>query len=72
MPLQLWIQAACAKLKIVEFPVPRIYLEEERSFGGSLDDAMMRMAHYQQVISQAFEEVSSDCPDFPAVQETGV
>lgn len=72
MPLQLWIQAACAKLKIVEFPVPRIYLEEERSFGGSLDDATMRMAHYQQVISQAFEEVSSDCPGFSAVQETGV
>ena len=72
MPLQLWIQAACAKLKIVEFPVPRIYLEEERSFGGSLDDATRRMAHYQQVISKALEEVSSDCPGFAAFQKTGV
>ncbi len=72
MPLQLWIQAACAKLNIVEFPVPRIYLEEERSFGGSLDDANKRMAHYQQVISKAFEEVSSNCPGFSALQETGV
>lgn len=72
MPLQLWVQAACAKLKIVEFPVPRIYLEEERSFGGSLDDANRRMEHYQQVISKAFEEVSSDCPGFSAFQETGV
>ena len=72
MPLQLWIQAACAKLKIIEFPVPRIYLEEERSFGGSLDDANRRMKHYQQVISKAFEEVSSDCPGFSAFQEIGV
>ncbi len=72
MPLQLWIQAACAKLNIVEFPVPRIYLEEERSFGGSLDDANKRMVHYQQVISKAFEEVSSNCPGFSALQETGV
>ena len=37
MPLQLWVQAAAQKMKIVEFPVPLIYLEEERSFGGSLD-----------------------------------
>jgi len=72
MPLQLWIQAACAKLKIVEFPVPRIYLEEERSFGGSLDDAARRMVHYQQVIAKALEEVSSDCPGFSALQKTGV
>ncbi|MBL4884388.1 MAG: glycosyltransferase family 2 protein, partial [Planctomycetaceae bacterium] len=42
MPLQFWVQAACANLKIVEFPVPRIYLEEERSFGGSLGDARVR------------------------------
>ncbi len=72
MPLQLWIQAACAKLKIVEFPVPRIYLEEERSFGGSLDDAQRRMAHYQQVIAMAMEEVSSNCPGFSTLLETGV
>ena len=35
MPLELWVQAACAKLKIVEVAVPLIYLEEKRSFGGS-------------------------------------
>src|SRR5690606_11283519 len=53
MPLQLWIQAARAGLKIEEFPVPRIYLDEVRSFGGSLDDANRRMAHYQEVIQAA-------------------
>lgn len=72
MPLQFWVQAACAKLNIVEFPVPRIYLEEERSFGGSLDDARVRMAHYQQVISDALDAVSSDCPGMSAFQGSGV
>jgi len=53
MPLQLWVQAVAAGLRIVEFPVPRVYLEEERSFGGSLDDARIRLAHYRQVLEEA-------------------
>ena len=50
MPLQLWIQIARLGWRITEFPVPRIYLDEKRSFGGSLDDAKRRMAYYQAVI----------------------
>ena len=50
MPLQLWVQAAAAGLKIEEFPVPRVYLEEERSFGGSLDKSAARLAHYRGVL----------------------
>lgn len=50
MPLQLWIQAFVHQMTIVEFPIPRIYLDEERSFGGSLDDSRKRMAHYQSVL----------------------
>lgn len=52
MPLQLWVQAAALCLKIVEFPVPLIYLEEERSFGGALDQAERRLAYYQEVIER--------------------
>jgi glycosyltransferase involved in cell wall biosynthesis len=52
MPLQLWVQAAAAGLRIVEFPVPLVYLEEERSFGGSLDDACRRLAYYRQVLDR--------------------
>lgn len=52
MPLQLWVQAAAQKMKIVEFPVPLIYLEEERSFGGSLDIAARRLAYYQEVLDR--------------------
>ncbi len=53
MPLELWVQAARAKLKIVELPVPLIYLEEERSFGGSLDDARTRLDYYHEVIDRS-------------------
>ena len=47
MPLQFWAQAAALGLRIVEFPVPLVYLEEKRSFGGSLDDGQRRLAYYQ-------------------------
>ncbi|MGQ0633908.1 MAG: glycosyltransferase family 2 protein [Planctomycetaceae bacterium] len=52
MPLQLWVQAVAAGLRIVEFPVPLVYLEENRSFGGSLDDAGIRLAHYHAVFDR--------------------
>lgn len=53
MPLELWIQAACWKLRIREVPVPRVYLDPNRSFGETLDDADRRLAYYQEVIDQA-------------------
>ena len=53
MPLELWVEAAHHNLRIMEVPVPLIYLEEERSFGGSLDDAMTRFDYYRTVIARA-------------------
>ncbi len=53
MPLELWVQAACHGLSIQEAPVPLIYLEEERSFGGALDAAETRLEYYRQVIDRA-------------------
>ncbi len=53
MPLQVWVQSVAAGLRIVEFPVPRVYLDEKRSFGGSLDDAAIRLAHYRDVLDRA-------------------
>ncbi len=52
MPLQLWVQAVRLDLRIVEFAVPLVYLEEERSFGGSLDDSRRRLAYYEQVLDR--------------------
>ena len=61
MPLELWVQAACLNLSIVEVAVPLIYLDENRSFGGALDDGNTRLNHYYDVINQAMENVPSDC-----------
>lgn len=55
MPLQHWVQAAAAGLEIVEYPVPLVYLEEERSFGGSLDNAAERLQYYLQVLARELE-----------------
>lgn len=51
MPLELWVQAAKRGLRIQEMAVPLIYLDEERSFGGVLDDGESRLAYYHQVIN---------------------
>ncbi len=53
MPLELWVQAACSGLRIMELPVPLIYLDEERSFGAVLDDSNTRLAYYHQVLDRA-------------------
>lgn len=55
MPLQLWVQAANLGWKIQEFAVPLIYMDEKRSFGGSLDDANIRLAHYHSVLNAELE-----------------
>ena len=53
MPLEVWVQAARAHLSIVELPVPLIYLEEARSFGGSLDNANTRLEYYRLVLDRS-------------------
>ena len=53
MPLELWVQAARLGLRIREVPVPLIYLDEKRAFGGSLDDASRRRAYYYEVMERA-------------------
>ena len=51
MPLQLWVQAAHAGLRIKELAVPRLYLDPNRAFGGVMDDAEQRLAYYRRVIA---------------------
>jgi glycosyltransferase involved in cell wall biosynthesis len=61
MPIQVWVQAAALGLRIFEFPVPLVYLDEKRSFGGSLDDGRRRMAYYQEVLDREVAAVGF-CP----------
>lgn len=60
MPLELWVQAAAADLKIVELPVPLIYLDEKRSFGGVLDDGDTRLKYYREVLAKSIANVTGD------------
>ncbi len=53
MPLELWVEAAAAGLRIRELAVPLIYLDEKRSFGGELDHAETRLQHYREVINRS-------------------
>ena len=53
MPLELWIKAAAAGFRIVELAVPLIYLDQDRSFGGALDDPHTRLAYYHEVMNRA-------------------
>jgi dolichol-phosphate mannosyltransferase len=58
MPLQLWVQAARAGLRVKEVGVPRLYLDPNRAFGGVMDDAAERLAYYHRVIAAA----EAECP----------
>ena len=59
MPLEVWVQAAAAGLAIVELPVPLLYLDLARSFGGALDDAATRLAYYRRVLDRAEAAVAA-------------
>jgi dolichol-phosphate mannosyltransferase len=62
MPLELWVRAAAAGLTVAELAVPLVYLDEARSFGGSLDDAETRLAYYRRVIDRAEAAVAAGKP----------
>jgi dolichol-phosphate mannosyltransferase len=62
MPLQLWVQAACAGLRIKEVAVPRLYLDATRTFGGVLDFSQERLAYYRRVIAAAEADCGRSLP----------
>lgn len=52
MPMQFWVQAARAGLRIRELAVPLIYNDPTRHFGGVLDDPSVRLRHYLDVMER--------------------
>ena len=78
MPLQFWVQAALAGLRIKEVAVPRVYLDPNRAFGGMLNDADARLDYYRRVIADTLQEARPvACPEpapglcsFPAAQRS--
>jgi glycosyltransferase involved in cell wall biosynthesis len=49
-PMQLWVQAANQDMRVGEIEVELIYNDPNRTFGGGLDDAAVRLAHYRDVM----------------------
>lgn len=67
MPLELWIQAWCKELSVVELPVPLIYLDADRSFGDQLDNPDVRWKYYREVLTKSLAALPSRCTkDFPS------
>ena len=59
MPLEVWVLAAAEKLRIVELPVPLVYLDLTRSFGGALDDGATRIAHYREILERTIRSIQA-------------
>ncbi len=49
IPLQFWVQHAASEHRVTEVPIRLIYNDPNRSFGGPLDDADVRLKHYLEV-----------------------
>jgi glycosyltransferase involved in cell wall biosynthesis len=64
-PMQFWPQAWAAGLRITEIPVRLIYNDPTRHFGGMLDDAGNRLAHYKSVLENEMSRIER-----PAVEES--
>ncbi|HEY4002438.1 MAG TPA: glycosyltransferase family 2 protein, partial [Candidatus Xenobia bacterium] len=56
-PIEFWVQAWHAGLKVEEVPTPRIYLDAARSFGGSLDRPETRLSYYEEVLKESLQRI---------------
>lgn len=61
-PMQFWVQAVAAGLRIGEIPVKLIYNDLNRSFGGPLDDAQIRLNHYRCVLHRELRRCADRLP----------
>ena len=52
LPMQLWVQASGAGLRIREIPVPLIYHDQRRNFAGVLENPVTRMQYYLAIIER--------------------
>jgi glycosyltransferase involved in cell wall biosynthesis len=54
-PMQLWVQAAAARLQVRELPIRLIYNDPNRSFGAVLDNPEVRLKHYRCVMHREIQ-----------------
>lgn len=61
-PMQFWVQAKAAGLRLGELPVRLIYNDATRSFGGPLDDHDHRLTHYREVLERELSRCADRLP----------
>jgi dolichol-phosphate mannosyltransferase len=61
-PMQFWVQAVAAGLRVREIPVKLIYNDLSRSFGGPLDDPQVRLNHYRCVLHRELRRCADQLP----------
>ncbi len=72
LPLQLWVQAGRAGLKIREIPVPLIYHDRKRNFGGVLENPRQRMRYYFAIIEKELgHDIRGEFEESFSLAETG-
>ena len=52
-------------MRVIEIPVPLIYLDLNRSFGGALDEAEKRLQYYNECIERAVFAMKSKGIELP-------
>lgn len=52
-PMEFWVEVCMNNLKFKEVPIPRIYTGAKRSFGDTLDNPDVRLAHYLDTFKKA-------------------
>ena len=62
-PMQFWVQAVAHGLRVDEMPVPRIYVDPNRSFGAGLDDPARRLAIYRATLHREIERCAQRLRD---------
>lgn len=62
-PMEFWVEAVAADLRISEIPVSLIYNDPNRTFGGPLNDDHTRLAHYREVLHCTIERNKFRLPD---------
>lgn len=61
-PMQFWVQARAAGVRIREIPVRLIYNDPTRTFGGPLNDPTARLAHYRCVLHRELMRCADRLP----------
>jgi dolichol-phosphate mannosyltransferase len=65
LPIQFWVQVRHFGLTVGEIPVPRIYKNRSRAFGGGIDDPEKRYDYYMAVLEKELKRWSTSSSSAP-------